>query len=93
MTIPDQDIPQQLRLGEDSCWEFKRIEFRGDVPFSPGCEDLADELIALANAGGGVLLCGVSDDGQIQDISREQTVAARRSHPSGRRCHEEGAND
>ena len=78
MTIPDQDIRQQLRLGEDSRWEFKQIEFRGDVPTSPRRVDLADELVAFANAGGGVLLCGVSDDGWIQDMSREQIAALDR---------------
>ena len=78
MTIPDQHIHEQLRLGEDSRWEFKQIEFRGDVPSSPRREDLADELIAFANAGGGVLLCGVSDDGRIQDMSRERMAALDR---------------
>ena len=78
MPIPDQDIRQQLRLGENSHWGFKQIEFRGDVPASPRREDLADELIAFANAGGGVLLCGVSDDGRIQGMSREQMAALDR---------------
>ena len=78
MTIRDEEIRQQLRLGEDSRWEFKQVEFSGDVPSSPRREDLADELIAFANAGGGVLLCGVSDDGRIQDMSREQMVALDR---------------
>ena len=78
MTIPDQDIRQQLRRGEDSRWEFQQIEFRGDVPSSPRREDIADELIAFANAGGGVLLCGVSDDGWIQGMSREQMAALNR---------------
>ena len=78
MTIPDQDIRQQLRRGEDSRWEFKQIEFRGDVPSSPRREDMADELVAFANAGGGVLVCGISDDGRIQDMSREQMAALDR---------------
>ena len=78
MTIRDEEIRQQLRLGEDSRWEFKQIEFSGDVPSSPRREDLADELIAFANADGGVLLCGVSDDGQIHDMSREQMAALDR---------------
>ena len=78
MTIRDEDIRQQLRLGEDSRWEFKQVEFSGDVPSSPRREDFADELIAFANAGGGVLLCGLSDDGRIQEMSREQMVALDR---------------
>ena len=52
-----EDIRRQLRLGEDSRWEFKRIEFSGDVPTNPRREDLADELGAFANAMGGVMLC------------------------------------
>ena len=78
MTIRDENVRRQLRLGEDSRWEFKQIEFSGDTPTSPRRDDLADELGAFANAGGGVLLCGVSDDGRIQGMSREQMAALDR---------------
>ena len=73
--IQDDDIRRQLRLGEDSQWEFKRIEFRGNTPTSPRRDDLADELGAFGNADGGIMLCGVSDDGTIQGMSREQMAA------------------
>ncbi len=76
--IRDEDILQQLRLGEDNRWKFKQIEFKGDTPAGPGRDDLADEPGAFANAGGGVLLCGVSDDGQIQGMSRERMAALGR---------------
>ena len=72
MFIGDDSIRQRLRLGEDSYWEFKPFEFSGETPISPSREDLADELGAFANSVGGFLLCGVSDDGQIQGMSREQ---------------------
>ena len=72
--IQDEDIRRQLRLGEDSQWEFKQIEFRGDTPASPRRDDWADELGAFGNADGGIMLCGVSDDGTIQGMSREQMV-------------------
>ena len=75
MAISDSEIRQRLRLGEDSLWEFKRVEFKGDRPTSPRRDDLADELVAFANANGGVLLCGVTDDGRIQGMSPEQTAA------------------
>ena len=75
MTIHDEDIRRQLRLGEDSHWEFKRIEFSGNTPTSPRRDDLADELGAFANADGGVMLCGVADDGTIQGMSREQMAS------------------
>ena len=72
MNITDAEIRQRLRLGEDSGWEFKQIEFSGDRPTSPRKEDLADEMAAFANANGGVLLCGVSDGGRLQGMSPEQ---------------------
>ncbi len=75
MTVRDEDIRRQLRLGEDSRWEFKRIEFSGNTPTSPRRETLADELGAFANADGGVMLCGVADDGSIHGISRKQMAA------------------
>ncbi len=75
MTIRDEDIRRQLTLGEDSRWEFKRVEFSGNTPTSPRRDDFADELGAFANAGGGVLLCGVEDDGTLQGMSREQMAA------------------
>ena len=76
--IQDEDIRRQLHLGEDSRWEFKRIEFIGNKPASPKRDDLANELGAFANADGGVVLCGVADDGTIQGMSREQMVALDR---------------
>ena len=75
MNYTDQQIARQLRLGEDSYWEFKQVEFRADRPTAPKRDDLADEIAAFANAGGGVLLCGVTDDGAVQGMSREQMNA------------------
>ena len=75
MIYSDEEIRRRLELGEDSGWEFKAVEFVGDRPKSPGRENLADEIAAFANAGGGVLLCGVTDDGSLQDMSRRQIVA------------------
>ena len=71
----DEDIRRRLRLGEDSQWEFKRIEFRGNTPISPRRDDWADELGAFGNADGGTVLCGVSDDGTVQGMSRDQMAA------------------
>ena len=75
MTIPDSEIIQQLSLGEVSRWEFKQIVFKGLTPENPSRNDFADELGAFANGIGGVLLCGVTDEGQIQNLSREQMIA------------------
>ena len=78
MRITDAEIRQRLRLGEDSGWEFKQIEFSGDRPTSPRREDLADEMAAFANANGGVLMCGISDDGRLHGMSPEQIAALDR---------------
>ena len=75
MNYSDEEIKRHIRLGEDSHWEFKEIVFVGNVPKSPRRDDLADELAAFANTDGGVLLCGVTDSGDIQGMSREQMDA------------------
>ena len=72
MNFSDEDIRRQMRLGEDSHWEFKEIEFAGNVPRGPRRDDLANELAAFANTDGGVVLCGVTDSGDVQGMSREQ---------------------
>ncbi|MCY4160146.1 MAG: putative DNA binding domain-containing protein [Bacteroidetes bacterium] len=72
MNITDLEIRHRLKLGEDSRWGFKQIEFRGNHLISPRRDDLADELIAFANSNGGILLCGVSDDGKFQETSTKQ---------------------
>ena len=74
MTYSEAEIRVQLSLGEDSRWEFKQIEFAGNYPRSPRRDDLADEIAAFANADGGMLLCGVTDAGEVQGMSREQIV-------------------
>ena len=72
MDITDAAIRSRLQLREDHRWEFKRIEFKGNQPVSPKRSDLADEMTAFANSNGGILVCGVSDDGQLQGMSSEQ---------------------
>ncbi len=78
VTVSDDTIRRQLRLGEDGRWEFKQVEFSDNRPISPQRDDLADEMIAFANANGGLLLCGVTDEGQIPGMSREQMTALDR---------------
>lgn len=72
MSFGDEEIRRQLRLGEDSRWEFKEVRFAGNVPKQPSRDDFADELAAFANTEGGVLLCGVTDAGDVVGMSREQ---------------------
>ena len=59
-------------MGKDSAWEFKQVEFAGNHPRSPDRADIADEIAAFANADGGTLLCGVTDEGEVQDMTRER---------------------
>lgn len=70
--IDNSKIQQQLLLGEDSNWEFKQIEFQGDLPLNPASDDIADELAAFANSSGGTILFGVTDNGDVQDMTKEQ---------------------
>ena len=72
MNFSDEEIKRHIRLGEDSYWEFKEIVFAGNVPKGPRRDDLADELAAFANTDGGVVLCGVTDSGEVEGMSREQ---------------------
>ena len=74
MKYSDEDISRQLSLGEDSSWEFKAVEFAGSRPTSPRRDDWADEIAAFANSSGGALLCGVTDEGEAQGMSRQQIV-------------------
>lgn len=75
MNFSDEDIKRQIRLGEDNLCEFKEISFSGNVPKDPRRDDLADEFAAFANTTGGVILCGVSDSGDMQGMTREQMDA------------------
>ena len=75
MEFSEEVVRRRLRLGEDGRWEFKQIEFRGNRPVGPNRDSLADELAAFANGNGGVLLCGVTDDGRVQGMTRVQLDA------------------
>ncbi|MCY3805355.1 MAG: putative DNA binding domain-containing protein [bacterium] len=78
MSYTDDDIRSRLRLGEDSGWEFKQVEFRGSRPVRRQRDDWADEIAAFANASGGVVLLGVTDDGEVQGMTRDQLDAVER---------------
>ena len=72
MIYDESEVRHWLQLGEDSGCEFKQIEFVGDKPRGPRRDDLADEIAAFANAGGGLLLCGVTDSGEVQGMTPTQ---------------------
>ena len=56
-----QELAQALMLGEDSMVEFKALSFRGGKVSAPSRNDMADELAAMANAYGGIMVLGVED--------------------------------
>ena len=56
-----EQLLDKIRLGEDSFIEYKELVFAGARVKGPARNLLADELAALANARGGVLLLGVHD--------------------------------
>jgi ATP-dependent DNA helicase RecG len=52
----------RIRLGEDSTLELKRVVMRSETKVeAPHVDSLADELAAMANAQGGVVILGVDD--------------------------------
>lgn len=53
-----------LEQGENQAIEFKVEEVQA--------ESLAKEIVAFSNAGGGVVLLGVADDGQVSGLSRDK---------------------
>lgn len=74
------DLLQLIANGENSGVEFKRDDLRP--------EQLAKEIVALANLKGGKVLLGVEDDGSISGIQRNNlehwvmdTVFGRYVHP------------
>jgi len=56
-----RELIYQIRLGEDSSYEFKKVTFKGGKIEGPTQKDLANEIAAFANTKGGVLLLGVND--------------------------------
>ena len=52
---------EAVRLGEDSRLELKEVTIRGKRLTAPRPDDIADEIAAFANANGGRLVLGVTD--------------------------------
>ena len=75
MPVHASRLWEQIRLGEDSDLELKEVQFRGGRVSAPRRDDLADELAAFANAAGGRLVLGVSDDREPQSLDPMQLDA------------------
>ncbi len=55
------DLLAQIAAGEDSSIELKEVKFRGNSVHEPSRNQIANELAAMANARGGLLVLGVDD--------------------------------
>lgn len=68
-----RELVYQLRLGEDSAYEFKAVTIQNTRVITPHRDSVADELAAFANGSGGILLLGVNDKTkQVEGIETEQ---------------------
>ncbi|MCK9395476.1 MAG: putative DNA binding domain-containing protein [Methylobacter sp.] len=67
-----RELIYQIRLGEDSSYEFKSLIIKGQKVESPQRDSIADELSAFANSGGGILVLGVNDKTrEVEGIMQE----------------------
>jgi len=67
-----RELLYQIRLGEDSSYEFKQVVIRGSKIEGPRQDSLADEMSAFANTKGGYILLGVEDkvkDGGVREVA------------------------
>ncbi|MFC0708906.1 ATP-binding protein [Azorhizophilus paspali] len=68
-----RELIYQIRLGEDSAYEFKAVTIHDNKVTKPHRDSVADELAAFANGSGGVLLLGVNDKTRdVEGIECEQ---------------------
>lgn len=72
-----RELTYQIRLGEDSTYEFKAVIIEPDEKkfkvTAPNAVSLADEIAAFANTSGGYLVLGVNDKTRyIEGIAPEQ---------------------
>lgn len=66
-----RELIYQIRLGEDSAYEFKAVTIRDNNVTQPHRNSIADELAAFANTSGGILVLGVNDKTrEVEGITR-----------------------
>lgn len=67
-----RELLYQVRLGEDSAYEFNSLTIKRNKVDQPGRDSVADELAAFANASGGIIVFGVADKTRaVEGIARE----------------------
>jgi ATP-dependent DNA helicase RecG len=72
-TMDAARIEERLRLGEDSRTEFKGVAKKN---FDIDVDDLAREIAALANSGGGHILVGIENDGMPSGVGTQAQADA-----------------
>ena len=68
-------ILRQLGAGEDSRTEFKELGYGKGGVISPRTENLSAEMVAFANAEGGMFIFGVDDSGAPAGVPRDSLDA------------------
>ncbi len=67
-----RELIYQIRLGEDSGYEFKTLVIGGGKVKSPQRDSIADEVAAFANGSGGILVLGVNDKTRaVEGVAQE----------------------
>src|SRR5215469_5084758 len=61
MTNELEQLLKQISLGEDSVLELKEIEYKNNAVTGPNRNSMADEMAAMANSHGGIIVLGVND--------------------------------
>ena len=69
MQLDEAALWQAVRLGEDSRLELKEVRFEGSRLKGPSRDTIADEIAAFANARGGRLVLGVTDQREPQALT------------------------
>ena len=72
----EAEVRSRVRAGEDSRTEFKSIA----PGLLPNADDVAKALVAFANSGGGDLIFGIEDTGQITGIGGRNDSGALQRH-------------
>ncbi|MCP4701488.1 MAG: transcriptional regulator [Gammaproteobacteria bacterium] len=61
MDLKSEHLLRRIRLGEDSTLELKQVIVKENGKIALHADSLSNELAALGNAGGGILVLGIDD--------------------------------
>ena len=68
-----ESLIKQISLGEDSVLELKDIEYKNNAVSGPNRNSMADEMAAMANSYGGIIVLGVNDKShKINGLPKEK---------------------